>query len=258
MSVESRRFASVKLISWNVGRRKAQSKQIDAITSVGADIVALQEVTPNTFDGLREGLSDSGLGYCASSEVPELLVASRWPLLPCKTVFNVPRPNRDVLSAVIDSPFGEIELHSTHVPSMSVPPKNQLKIDTCKGIFEALATPARRHRILCGDLNVPKSEHADGTVECFFSLSHPGHKAELDLIVGLSRFGLKDTFRELNGYATEGYSWVSTYGNPFRLDHILASESLHAVRCEYVHQPSNAKLSDHSMICATFKPGRRE
>ena len=247
--------AHVKLLSWNVGKRKTrQSQQIDAIMSVDADIVSLQEVTRNTVDGLRDGLSGSGLDYCASSEIPELLVASRWPLLPCKNVFNVPRPNRDVLSAVIDSPFGDIELHSAHVPSMSVAPKNQLKIDTCRGIFEALATSSRRHRILCGDLNIPKSERPDGTVESFFSSSHPGHKAELDLLVGLARFDLKDTFRTLNGYRADGHSWVSTHGNPFRLDHILASESLHAVNCEYIHGTSDVKLSDHSIVSATFRP----
>ena len=244
------------LLSWNVDRRTVrQSEQIERIESTGADIVSLQEVTPTTVSGFRDGLAELGFSYSISSKDPELFVASRWPLVESDTVFDVPRPQRDVLSSVVDSPFGEIEVHSAHVPTKSK--SAPLKIATCKGIFEGLATSSNRHRVLCGDLNLPKSEHIDGTVESFFSSSHEGHRAELDLVIGLGKFDLKDTFRALNGYQKDGYSWVSAHGNRFRLDHILASESLHAVKCEYLHDPSNGKLSDHSIIYAVFEPRRR-
>ena len=58
----------MKLISWNVARRKGKANaQCEYLASLNPDIVALQEVTPSTIDLLSEGLSAFGLENSASS-----------------------------------------------------------------------------------------------------------------------------------------------------------------------------------------------
>ena len=41
-----------------------------------------------------------------------------------------------------------------------------------------------------------------------------------------------------------------------RLDHVLASASLGAVTCDYIHGWREAGLSDHSAIEAAFRPAQ--
>ena len=247
------------LISWNVNKRTTrQFEQIDTISGMGADVVALQEVTQSTVSSFCEQLGKVGLTNVASTDEPELLIASRWTLKPGRVTFEIPGPQRDILSVVVMSPYGEIELHSTHVPNIGKTKEDRKKIDTCRGIYRALAIERKHHRILCGDLNIPKEEHSDGTIQSFFPHTNPeGRAAEMSIIRDLAEFDLKDTFRMLNGYGIEGYSWIhSRTGARFRLDHILSSESLNAVACEYIHKPRAAGLSDHSIIYATFDPER--
>jgi len=40
----------------------------------------------------------------------------------------------------------------------------------------------------------------------------------------------------------------------YRLDHVIASDSLRATACDYVHEWREAGLSDHSAIEAVFDP----
>ena len=140
-----------------------------------------------------------------------------------------------------------------------------MKVETCEALFERLARPANRHRVLCGDLNTPRLETADGEVETFAS-NHPlweerWDAAERSLLVGLAEWDLHDAFRGLNGYDRRDVSWVmntrSRRKAGHRLDHVLASRSLHPVWCDYEHGWREAGLSDHSAIMAVFEPDAR-
>ena len=105
-----------------------------------------------------------------------------------------------------------------------------------------LATPCERPRILCGDLNTPRAEHADGTVE-FRGVRHPPHterwdKAERSVVLGLGEHDLPDVFRALNGYTATDASWLARSGGQSggrRYDHIFASRRLAPTACRYVH-----------------------
>ena len=55
----------MRVLTWNVaGRVARQSEQADAVKRVGADVVALQEVTARTVALWRAALADAGLGSC--------------------------------------------------------------------------------------------------------------------------------------------------------------------------------------------------
>ena len=118
-----------------------------------------------------------------------------------------------------------------------------------------LAYPAQCARILCGDLNTPQVEPADGRITTWGQVIAPhgsvrtwttrrdpvgrvdtGDRwdaAERNVLVGLTPFDLPDVFRTLHGYGVAEWSWDwkgkgRCIGR--RFDHVFASRRLHAVR----------------------------
>jgi exonuclease III len=254
----------VKLLTWNVaGRVALLGEQTTAVARQRADIVALQEVRRSTVDAWRRALDEAGLAFALDTGgLTERrlfnLLASRWELVELPPI-GAPQPER-VVSAVSDSPAGQIEVHNAHIPP--APSNGLVKVETCEALFERLARPATRHRVLCGDLNTPRYETTDGEVETFAS-NHPlweerWDAAERSLLVGLADWDLHDAFRGLNGYDRSDVSWVmhtrSRRKAGHRLDHVLASRSLRPVFCDYEHGWREAGLSDHSAMIAVFEP----
>jgi exonuclease III len=82
-------------------------------------------------------------------------------------------------------------------------------------------------------------------------------QAERAVLLGLSIFDLSDTYRSMHGYEKQDFSWYHPKsGNGFRPDHILASHSLNAKICEYLHHFRTPGLSDHSALEVVFDPIR--
>lgn len=256
----------ITLLSWNVaGRVALLPEQIAAVRRREADFVCLQEIRRSTAGPWREALAADGLdnsldssGFASGRRLFNL-TASRWELTELPAI-GAPQPER-VLSAVSESPAGQVEIHNAHVPPAQS--NGLVKVETCEALYERLTRPAGRHRILCGDLNAPRTENEFGEVETFAS-NHPGEEARWDaaersLVVGLREWDLTDVFRSLNGYDRRDASWVmhtrARRKHAHRLDHVLASASLRARSCDYVHGWRESGLSDHSAMEATFEPG---
>jgi exonuclease III len=146
-------------------------------------------------------------------------------------------------------------------------------------IYARLACQTPHARILCGDLNTPQSESADGAVITWGQDIIPGEgvrfwkswrdtfgrvdtgerfdAAERSVLTGLAKFDLPDVFRTLKGYGVVEHSWCwKAKGRCIgrRFDHVFASPQLHAVRCEYLHALRETGLSDHSAIEVDFAP----
>ena len=72
----------------------------------------------------------------------------------------------------------------------------------------------------------------------------------------LGEWDLPDIFRQLHGFERRDVSWVLHTRNRrkagLRLDHVLASDELGAVLCDYHHEWREAGLSDHSALEAVF------
>src|SRR5436190_13018852 len=255
----------VHLLSWNVaGRVVLFDEQAAAVARREADLVALQEVRPSTLERWRAALAEAGLAFAVDSGAflgrRRLLnlTASRWELTELPAV-PAPRPER-TLSAVASAPADQIEIHNVHVPP--APGNGLAKVETCEALYDRLARPCDRHRILCGDFNSPRYETTEGEVETFAS-NHPRwaerwDAAERSVLVGLREWDLADCFRELNGFDRRDVSWVlhtrARRKAGHRLDHVLASRSLRAGHCDYLHGWREAGLSDHSAIEAIFEP----
>jgi exonuclease III len=239
-------------------------QQAEGVARREPDIVCLQEVRASTAPRWRKALASHGLEHALDSEEVALprrlfnLTASRWEINPLPSVL-APQPER-VIGVVADTPWGQVEVWNAHIPP--APSNGLVKAETCEALYAELARSGTRHRILCGDLNTPRSESEDGEVETFAS-NHPFEEerwdsAERSLLVGLAEWDLRDVFRSLNGYGRRDVSWVfhtrARRKAAHRLDHILAASALGASYCDYVHEWREAGLSDHSAMEAIFEP----
>ena len=249
------------LVSWNVAGRKSRlEEQADRLLELQPEIVCLQEVTPLTAPWWVERLAAGGL----MSEVAPLpatregsrplavLTAAREPVS-VSAVEEVPWPER-VLAARV----GGIELVNVHSPISAK--AGLVKVLTHEAVFRHLARGSGP-RIVLGDLNTPRREHADGSVWTFARDRHGrlreerGERwdaAETALIRGLEARGFRDTFRELNGFDSKEPTWEwPRWGGGYRLDHLIASAEVDVKACSYRHDwRRDDRLSDHSALVA--------
>lgn len=257
----------MRLITWNVaGRVGRQPEQAALIAGVGADVVALQEVTARTLPLWRASLAEVGFAGCVSAldgapsgagrRVLGVLTAAREPLLRLATPPAVPWPERVLCCAL-----GELEVVNVHSPIAPAP--ELAKVRTHEAVAAYLAAGDGRPRILCGDLNTPRRELADGDVLTFAHDSagrlraergERWDRAERALVHGLRERGWVDAFRALHGYAEREASWrFSDDRGGWRLDHVLVHQ-LRPVASAYAHDWRRAGLSDHSPLVVDLAP----
>jgi exonuclease III len=249
------------LVSWNLaGRVKRLPEQAERLAELNADVLCLQELTATTLPAWRALLLDSGYATAhpavsAGSERSRplfVLSASRQSARQVP-VADVPWPERVLAIELQDG----CEIVNVHSP---ISPKPQLaKLRTHRAVYEHLARPEERPRILCGDLNTPRREQADGTIWTFardrYGRLRPDRgpewdAAELLLIRGLGGHGFDDAFRSLHGYEQREISWGwQRWKGGYRLDHLLVS-GLAATECRYEHRWREEGLSDHSPLIA--------
>ena len=251
------------LLSWNVaGRVKRLPEQAERLLELDADVMCLQEVTRSTLPQWRVLLEEAGYVGIEHGELQgtgrkqplAVLTASRTPLH-AVLVDGTPWPERVLAVHLSDG----TEIVNVHSP---ISPKPDLaKVRTHEALHRHLADEAPGHaRVLCGDLNTPRKEHADGTVWTFardrYGRLRPERgerwdNAELALIRGLEPYGYRDAFRIVHPQAIDEISWEWTrWGGGYRLDHLIVSESVVVEDCRYEHSWREHGLSDHSALLA--------
>jgi exonuclease III len=253
----------MRLVSWNVaGRVKRLSEQAERLVALKADVVCLQEVTPATLAVWEGVFADAGYVAIAHGEFPAsgrsrplaALTASRT-ALHAVLVDGVPWPERVLAVHLSDG----TEIVNVHSP---ISPKPDLaKIRTHEAVHRHLADRQPGYpRVLCGDLNTPRREHADGSVWTFardrYGRLRPDRgerwdQAELALIRGLAAYGYRDAFRLLHPDALDEVSWGwARWDGGYRLDHLIVSADLSVEECRYEHGWREEGLSDHSALIA--------
>jgi exodeoxyribonuclease-3 len=250
----------VRVLTWNVaGRLTRQPEQAAAIAAIGADVVALQEVTARSLPLWRSALAEAGFvacetaleGVAVSGRRPlGVLTAAREPLARLASPADVPWPERVLCCAV-----GDVEVVNVHSPISPAP--DLAKVRTHEALFAYLVAAGAGPRILCGDLNTPRRELADGEVLTFAHDSsgrlrpergERWNEAERALVRGLRDHGWVDAFRSLHGYGEREASWRFAHDRGgWRLDHVLV-HGLEPVASAYAHDWRRAGLSDHSAL----------
>ena len=255
-------------MTWNVaGRVTRQPEQARAVAEVGADVVALQEVTARTLPLWRAALAEAGLVACeATLDLPPaaagrrllgVLTAAREPLERLRAPAEVPWPER-----VLCCRLGDVEVVNLHSPIAPAP--ELAKVRTHEAVAAYLAGAAAGPRILCGDLNTPRREGPDGDVMTFAYTSagrlRPARgerwdRAERALVHGLRQRGWVDAFRALHGYGAREASWTfADDRGGWRLDHVLVA-GLGPLASAYAHDWRREGLSDHSALVVDLERG---
>jgi exonuclease III len=255
------------LLSWNVaGRVRRQAEQAELIAKLAPDLVCLQEIRPTTARAWMASLRAAGWSHVAlaRSDAPaddadrrlSVLTAARHPLTEIAIDGDVPWPER-VLATTTDG------LHLVNLHSPISPKPDLVKVRTHEAIHAHLLGAATGPTALCGDLNTPRREHADGRVWTFARTSHGKlrpergerwDQAELALIKGLEPAGFRDAFRALHGYERRELSWTwQRWGGGYRLDHLIVSADVDVPEVTYLHDWREAGLSDHSPLLADLR-----
>ena len=251
----------MRIVSWNVAKRRDCEEQALAIGAIRPDIVVLQELNERTWPRHQQLLARAGLAYATSA--PDLAaggrsrrlayfvaIASRWPLARSRRA-RIPAPDA-IACVIVDSPFGAFDLIGVHIPTYGGPDP-LLKIETQEGLLARLKN-CNTPTMVCGDFNSPLGELADGTVVPFFRKRGSRKcEAESALMGATNAHGLVDLFRRCHGYGVDAPSWYwknrgRTGG--YRLDHIFASREFNARSCGYIDDWRARGLSDHAPIYA--------
>lgn len=263
----------MRVITWNVARRRERlAEQAFALASREPDVVALQEVTRGTAELWRAAFATIGLPHVRCSlddadparepptrRITGVLLATREELEPASAIAKVPWPETTLAARTQG-----VRIDTAHVPNAN---NGWIKVHTLQAIRESCATGPDEPRIVCGDFNVPRREHPDGTVVSFARDTKERLRpergpewdaAELGVVPGLRDFGFRDAFRAVHGYARREASWtfrqMGGHGGGWRIDHLFTSAHLRPTASRYHHDWRDAGSSDHAALEADVEP----
>jgi len=263
----------VRVITWNVAKRVSRlAEQAMALAEREPDVVALQEVTRGSLPLWRAACATVGLRDVACSlddaeparepagrRSTGVLIAARGPVEPAAR-FDVPWPETTL--AVVTA---GVRVDAVHVPNAN---NGWVKVHTLQAIRAGCAQAPPGPRIVCGDFNVPRREHPDGTVISFARDSRERLRsergpewdaAELGVVPGLRDLGFRDAFRTVHGYTRREPSWtfrrMGGHDGGWRLDHLFVSSELEVRTSRYHHGWRDADLSDHAPLEADVELG---
>ena len=167
--------------------------------------------------------------------------------------------NRGGLTAIIDTPAGQLTVASYHPHPHRYPVNKAFD-------FTKLVDGVTGPLIVCGDLNCISPEDdidRDQLVEAVRSFSNDSELAVDRFIdsgklvfASLGKLGLKDAIPP----AGRRYSIPTDLINPdkssgIRIDHILANDAIEVLTGEVVHSPASNRASDHHPVVVEFRIG---
>ena len=226
----------MRIVSWNI--RHGGGTRIDAILRCVAeyrpDVLVLVEFRQGQGgDKLRGGLSAQGLSEQAvASAGPKqnsVLLASRKPFE------TLTLPGIDVGDAhrVVGASFGELDVHGFYFSL------GEQKRPLWRSLLAAVPSLLSRPALLVGDFNTGRHrvDEKGATFHC------------ADDFEALLAAGMIDGWRHFHGDAI-AETWLSNYGNGFRLDHAFVSPLLlpRLKSADYSHVERASKISDHSLL----------
>jgi exonuclease III len=226
----------VKLMTWNI--RQGGGSRLERIAAAlarhEADVLVLTEYRGGEA-GKRLRTVLNSLGYIHfSGMVPPpgcngVLIASRHGFRDCGSLSAaVPEPWK-----LLEVQFPAFRLAGVYMPNL------RKKLPYWEALVETLAGLAEGHAVAIGDFNTCRA-HVD---EAGASDVTAHYMDTMETI------GFADVWRRNYPDGRE-YSWFSTRGNGFRIDHAFCSKGLAVTvsRIYYVHEDRRSGLSDHAPL----------
>lgn len=232
----------MKIITWNI--QHGGGKRISSILKVlelnsGCDVFILTEFRTNgNGHKIQDTLNSLGFRYSVYQETDsnknKVFIASKIEFSSNYFPQLMEHEHRiiEVLFKETSIGVGKLKIYGCYFPQK----------DEKKHLFELLIHKIRTTEcdvMVLGDLNTGKHK-IDELGETFY---------QSDYMDDFEDFRMTDAFRHLHGDKRE-FSWFSSYGNGFRIDHIFVSSGLkkHIKDCYYTHSHREDKFSDHSMM----------
>jgi exodeoxyribonuclease-3 len=228
---------ALRLLAWNIrqGGGTRLSRISAALAAHEADILVISEYRGGE-SGVRLRAALAELGYChATGPTPPpggngVLIAARHPFDDGGPVTEaVPEPYR-----MVRAYFGTLRLYGIYMPNLlkKVPYREAL-------IASLAAEPLAAEAVAIGDFNT-----------CRAYVDEPGAiDACAHYMDAVETIGFCDLWRRRYPEGRE-FSWYSTRGNGFRIDHAFVSPALpaRAGPVRYSHEERLSGLSDHSPL----------
>ncbi|MET7949102.1 endonuclease/exonuclease/phosphatase family protein [Micromonospora sp. NPDC005324] len=173
-------------------------------------------------------------------------IASRIPTRPTpELTAAISLPGRAPALTVDTEPA--VTILGLYVPSSDRAPaklaKKQAFLTTVTDTLHRLPATDRAHLVVGGDYNVISRDHQP---------RYPGFRPfEYDFLDALAALKLTDVHQTLH-QNVQAYSWIGRNGNGYRFDYLHAGAALMptVASSTYLHQPRQAKLTDHAALTA--------
>jgi exodeoxyribonuclease III len=247
----------MKIGTWNVnGIRARHGQLLDWIERDRPDVICLQEIKAS-LDQLPMMLCDlegywcywhGGKGY---SGVALHVRKERWPEQP-----RFHHPEFDFEHRIVTADLGDLTVASIYVPNGGKDFPAKMRFLEAMEQLAAAASSSGRQLVLCGDLNVARTDRDVHPKERKLNIigQRPDEREQLERIIG---HGLVDVGRAVDPDNDGLFTWWAPWRNMrqrnigWRLDYVLASTPLAA---RTVSSPVLADIgtSDHAPVLATF------
>jgi exodeoxyribonuclease-3 len=246
----------LSLLTFNIGNpsRDRAERQLAWLATRDEQVLVLTETKASAGCRLlAKAFTEAGYALSFTEPIPGeygTMIAARVRALPDGFGDQVGYLPSRAAAVTLPAPRGRLLVIGLYVPSRDASPdKTERKRKWLAACDAALASVTGRHVLLLGDLNILEPSHRPRYP--FFA------PFEYDFYRSLaSVHGLADAFRHLHPDAAE-YSWVGRTGDGYRYDHAFCSRQLRDLitACDYLHQPRDSKLSDHSALTMTLSIG---
>ena len=251
----------MKIATWNVnGIRARQGQLIEWLAAEKPDVVCLQEIKAS-LDQLPfelrdvEGYWSYWHGEKGYSGVALLVAKSLVGALPMCSHPGFDFEQR-IACATVPSPAGEVMVASVYVPNGGKDFDAKMRFLQALESYAGDAARERRLLILCGDLNVARTERDIHPKERKPNQigARPEERAMIERILAT---GLVDVGRTLDPDNDKLFTWWAPWRDMkqrnigWRIDYVLASEEL-AARAKSSIIRREIGTSDHGPVVVTF------
>ncbi len=247
----------MKIATWNVnGIRAREAQVVEWLARDEPDIVCLQEVkaTPEQVPPSLASLDaywsvwHGGKGYSGVALLVRKAVAASAP--------RFVHPDFDFETRIVSAEVEGLDVASVYVPNGGKDFEAKMRFLEALERHAADAAAAGRRLILCGDMNVTRTdqdvhpkERKPGVIG-----QRPDERALFERVIGR---GLVDVGRALDPDNDQMFTWWAPWRGMrqrnigWRLDYVLASESV-AVRVSACPVLASVGTSDHAPVMATL------
>ena len=235
------RRMTLRLLAWNIrqGGGTRLARIIAAIAQHEADVLVISEYRGGeSGERLRAALASTGYAHVTGAMPP---AGGNGVLIAARQAFDDGGPLTDTVSEpyrIVRAYFGALRIYGVYMPNLLK------KVPYWQALIAALAAePLQAEALAIGDFNT-----------CRAYIDEPGAiDSCAHFMDGVAEIGFCDLWRRRYPDGRE-FSWYSTRGNGFRIDHAFLSPALvgRTGEIRYSHDERTSGLSDHSALLLDF------